>query len=336
MGVGFRLACWHPVSPMQRVIGVRPLGHPSLRSRLAVAAAGWVLAAVALPVGVAAGDGGPAALAAELVFLAAYVAALVLTAQLLRSRVAITVTAGEVRVGDLMLPRAGLALTREPEVLLLRVPGHDVVRLVATRRLAAWPGAGRAEAVVPRAILARLAAALAGSPPADHAFGLIRSGRGWWRELSPLLAGGAVIGFASIVLGPHGRTGLAVAALLDAAAFAAAALLVSVRAWPRPVQRLLVVAAGEVSLVDVHTGRLVERQDRTAVTAQRRRWRTPPVRLSPAVVRPGVRIDHGSAVLDIGFPEVAGAGDRAPMMPMPRWTTEPGEGDRLVRALARR
>jgi hypothetical protein len=325
------------VSVIHRVIGVRPLGHPSLRLRLAIAVAGWVLATVALPVSIAAGEGGPAALAAELVFLAAYVTALVLSAQLWRSRVAITVMASEVRVGDLRLSRAKLTLKVEPEALLLRVPGHDLVRVVATRRLVAWPGSGRgAEALVPRAMLARLAAALAGSPPAEQAFGLVRTGRGWWRDLSPLLAAVAVIGFVNVALGLRGRAGLAVAAMLDVAAFSAAALLVSVRAWPRPVLRLLVVAAGEVSVVDVLTGRLVERQDRTAVTAQRRRWRTPPSRFTPAVVREGVRVDLGSAVLDVGFPEPAGATDRAPMMPMPRWMTEPGEGDRLVRALARR
>jgi hypothetical protein len=125
-----------------------------------------------------------------------------------------------------------------------------------------------------------------------------------------------------------------VAAVLDVFAFSAAVLLISVRAWPRPVLRLLVVAAGEVSVADVHTGRLVARQDRTAVTARRRRWRTPPSRLAPAVVRQGVRIDLGGEVLDVGFPEPAGSTDRAPMMPMPRWMTEPGEGGRLVRALS--
>jgi hypothetical protein len=308
------------------MVGVRPLGHLSLRPRLTVAAAGWVLAAVALPVSVAAG--GPVAFVAEIVFLAAYVIALVLTAELLRSRVAITVTAGEVCVGNLRLPRAALRLTVEPEALLLQAPGRDPVRLVTTRRR-------RGEAVVPRVMLARLADALTGSPPADQAFGLLRTGRGWWRDLSPLLAAVAVIGFASVILGPRGRAGLAVAAMLDVAAFSAAVLLISVRAWPRPVRRLLVVAADQVSVVDVHTRRLVERQDRTAVTAQRRRWRTPPSRLTPAVVRDGVRVDFGGVVVDVGFPEPAGATDRAPMMPMPGWMTEPGEGERLVRALAR-
>jgi Protein of unknown function (DUF3093) len=161
---------------------------PSLRSRLAVAAAGWLLAAVALPVSVAAG--GPVAFAAELVFLAPYVTALVLTAQLLRSRVPITVTAGEVRVGDVRLPRTNLTLTVEPDALLVQAAGRDPVRLVTTRRR-------RAEAV------------------------------------------------------------------------------------------------------------------------------------------DGVRVDLGGVVVDVGFPEPAGATDPAPMMPMPRWMTEPGEGDRLVRALAR-
>jgi hypothetical protein len=70
-GHGFGLACWHAVSLIHRVVGVRPLGHRSLRRRLAVAAAGWVLAALALPVSIAAGDGGSAAFAAELVFVAA-------------------------------------------------------------------------------------------------------------------------------------------------------------------------------------------------------------------------------------------------------------------------
>lgn len=316
------------MSALYRVVGVRPPGHPSLRSRLAVAVAGWVLAAVALPVSVAAEEG----VVAELVFLAAYMTALVLTVQLLRSRVAITVLADQVRIGDLRLPRAKLALTIEPEALELRVPGHDVVRLVATHRLLA----GRAQAVVPRVMLARLADSLTGKPPADQAFGLVRTDRGWWRDLSPLLAAVVVIVIVNVAVGTRGRAGLAIAALLDVSAFAAAALLISARAWPRPVQRLLVFAADEVSVVDVHTGRSIERQDRAAVTAQRRRWRTPPVRITPAVIREGVRLDLGTVSLDVGFPEQAGGSDLAPMMPMPSWMTEPGEGDRLVRALARR
>jgi hypothetical protein len=325
-----------PARRADRVVGVRPLGHPSLRSRLVVAAAGWVLAVVALPVSIAAGErGSAAAFATELVFLAAYVTALVLTVQLLRSRVAITVVAGEVRIGDLRLPRAELTFTLEPEALVLRVPGRDPVRLAATNRLVAWPGAGRgAQARVPRVMLARLADVLTSSPPADQAFGLLRTGRGWWRDLSPLLAAVAVMVFVDAAVGARGRAGLAVAAVLDVSVFSAAVLLIAVRAWPRPVLRLLVVAAGEVSVVEVHTGRLVERQDRTAVTAQRCRWRTPPVRMTPAVVREGVRLHLGTVVLDVGFPEPAGGSDPAPMMPMPRWMTEPGEGDRLARALA--
>jgi len=312
-----------------RAVGVRPLGHSSLRPRLVIAVAGWVLAAVALPVSVTAREG----VAAELLFLAAYVTALVLTVQLLRSRVAITVLAGEVRVGDLTLPRAELAVTVKADALELRVPGHDAVRLAATRRVLAGR---RAQAVVPRVMLARLADSLSASPPADQAFGLLRTGRGWWRDVAPLLAAVAVIVVVNVAVGPRGRAGLAIAALLDVAAFSAAVLLISVCAWPRPVLRLLVVAANEVSVVDVHSGRPVLRQDRTAVTAQRHRWRTPPVRMTPAVVRDGVRLDLGTAVFDVGFPEPAGGSDRAPMMPMPRWMTEPGEGDRLVRALARR
>jgi hypothetical protein len=325
------------------VTGVRPAGHRCQRTRFAVTVGCWALAAVALPVSLnppfsSQGVG----LATEVAFTAALVIAVLLTSMIVRRRVEVIVAAGEVRVGERRLPRAGLAIEVEgagrwPRGLRLGVPGQPGVRLAGTRWLVPWPGSGRGvEAVVPRVLLARLAAELTGPEPEGREFRLVRTARILWREAVALLAAAVLVVTANLATPASSPVALTLTAMFDVAVAAAMIVAVLVRAAPpRPVQRQLTVDDREVRCVDVYTGRLIRRADRSVVTVERRRWVRPRFRSAPPASFGGVRIRLGKAVLDVAFPEPTDVRDKSPTMREARWMTEPGRGHDLIRTLDR-
>jgi hypothetical protein len=313
------------------IVGLRPLGHRSHRTRFIVTTGCWVVAASALLV-VLEAPASVGSVAAEFAFLAGLVTALVLTSQLLRRRVAIVVGRADLRIGDVRLDRDRLEVRVEgppggwPRRVRLRAgdSGADV-RLAGTRWLVPWPGSGSgADTLVPRVLLAQLVADLTGTGPGTRRFGLVRSGLAWWPDLAPVLAAVAGIAVAGITAPP------ALATMLTVAGFSVGILALAVRGWPRPVLRQLTVDDTEVRYLNVYSGRTLLRQDRSAVTVERRRWIRPGFRSIPAVPCTGARITLGRTVLDVAFPEPARPGDKTPVMRRPRWMTEPQAGDGLV------